>query len=97
MAWIWFITYCLPVSPMVTTTIREAVPMTMPSAVSAKRTLLVRNESIAMLRISLNSIVFRAVSTKGRVIGLFYGKGEVFTAKEREGREGSLWPLVFSL
>src|SRR5215472_3923742 len=70
--WIRFKTYCFPVSPMVTTTIREAVPITMPNAVSRKRTLLVRNESMAMLTISLKSIVLRAVSTNGVVMGLFY-------------------------
>ena len=45
MDWIWFSTYCLPVMPMVTTRIREAVPMTIPSAVSAKRTLLLQKVS----------------------------------------------------
>src|SRR5215471_5325489 len=73
--WIRFKTYCFPVSPMVTTTIREAVPITMPNAVSRKRTLLVRNESMAMLTISLKSIVLRAVSTNGVVMVLFYEIG----------------------
>src|SRR5262252_1907459 len=50
---------------MVTTMISEAVPITMPSVVSAKRTLLMRNESTAMLTISLNSIVRRAVPANG--------------------------------
>jgi hypothetical protein len=40
----------------------------MPSAVRANRTLLVRNESIAMLTISLKSIVLVAVSTNGRPV-----------------------------
>src|SRR5437899_2882743 len=72
MAWIWFMTYCLPVSPIVTTTISEAVPITMPSAVRAKRTLLVRKESMAMLTISLKSIVFRAVSARGVLIKILF-------------------------
>ena len=56
-----------------TTTISEAVPITMPRAVSAKRHLLVRKESTASVTISLKSIVLRAVSTSGRpVIGLLY-------------------------
>ena len=52
---------CLPVSPMVTTRITEAVPMTMPSAVSAKRILLERKLSTASLRISLSTMVRRAL------------------------------------
>src|SRR5215468_2709780 len=61
---------------MVTTMIREAVPITMPSAVSRKRTLLIRKESRAMLTISLNSIVRRAVSAKGwTTMFLLYGEG----------------------
>src|SRR5579884_2207419 len=78
-------TYCLPVSPMVTTTIREAVPITMPIAVRAKRTLLVRKESSASVTISLKSIVFRAVSTKGRpVIVLLYDFLLRFRAEARD-------------
>src|ERR1041384_3182482 len=51
----------------------EAVPMIMPRAVKAKRTLLVRNESTAMLTISLKSIVLVAVSLRDRrVIRLLY-------------------------
>src|SRR5580765_5947040 len=66
-------TYCLPVRPIVTTTINEAVPITIPSAVRAKRHLLLRKESSASVTISLKSIVLRAVSTSGRpVIGLLY-------------------------
>src|SRR5258708_39545443 len=76
-AWIWLITYCLPVKPMVTTTIRDAVPITMPVAVSAKRTLLERNESMAMLTISLKSMVLRAVPVKGLIIGLLWHKGRL--------------------
>src|SRR5215467_14154149 len=72
MAWIWFITYCLPVSPMVTTRMSDIVPITMPSAVRAKRTLLVRNESMAMLSISLKSIVLVAVSVRERRVMCFY-------------------------
>src|SRR2546423_3109423 len=72
MAWIWFMTYCLPVRPIVTTTISEAVPITMPSAVRANRTLLVRKESMAMLTISLKSIVFRAVSARGVLIKILF-------------------------
>ena len=45
MDWICCSTYCLPVMPIVTTRISEAVPMTMPRAVSAKRTLLLRKVS----------------------------------------------------
>ena len=45
MAWIWFRMYCLPVMPMVTTRINEAVPITMPSAVRANRTLLLQKVS----------------------------------------------------
>ena len=55
--------YCLPVMPMVTTRMTEAVPMTMPSAVSAKRTLLARKLSRASLRISLSTMVRRALSS----------------------------------
>src|SRR5215471_18419283 len=73
MDWIRFSTYCLPVKPMVTTTISDEVPMTMPSAVSTNRTLLVLKESMAMLTTSLKSIVLRAVSTSGVVIVSFYG------------------------
>src|SRR5258707_14089795 len=62
---IWFMTYCLPVRPMVTTRISVAVPITIPRVVRAKRTLLVRNESMAIETISLISIVFRAVSVNG--------------------------------
>ena len=51
-----------PVSPMVTTRITEAVPITMPSAVSAKRTLLERKLSMASFRISLSTMVWRALS-----------------------------------
>src|SRR5437763_15965888 len=72
MAWIWFMTYCLPVRPIVTTTISDAVPITMPSAVRAKRTLLVRKESMAMLTISLKSIVFRAVSARGVLMKILF-------------------------
>src|SRR5437016_8694451 len=72
MAWIWFMTYCLPVRPIVTTTISEAVPITMPSAVRANRTLLVRKESMAMLTISLKSIVFRAVSAIGVLMKILF-------------------------
>ena len=50
--WICCSTYCLPVRPMVTTRISDAVPITMPSAVSAKRTLLVRKVSMATLTVS---------------------------------------------
>ena len=48
---------------MVTTRITEAVPITMPSAVSAKRSLLARKLSIASFRISLSSMVRRALSS----------------------------------
>src|ERR1041385_4055787 len=58
---------------MVTTRMSDMVPITMPSAVRAKRTLLVRNESMAMLTISLKSIVLVAVSVRERrVMLLFY-------------------------
>src|SRR5260370_32371627 len=65
---IWFSAYCLPVRPMVTTTIRDAVPITMPNAVRTNLTLLIRNESTAMLTISLKTMVSRAVSAKGRLV-----------------------------
>src|SRR3954447_23428725 len=45
-------TYCFPVNPIVTTRIKEAVPMTIPRAVRAKRTLLLMKVSYAKLRIS---------------------------------------------
>ena len=45
MAWICVMMYCLPVRPIVVTRMSDAVPMTMPSAVSAKRTLLVQKVS----------------------------------------------------
>ena len=47
---------------MVTTRITEAVPITIPSAVRAKRSLLARKLSRASFRISLMSIVRRALS-----------------------------------
>src|SRR6266700_2456854 len=68
MDWIWFSAYCFPARPMVTTQISTAVPITMPTAVRIKRILLVRNESMAMLTISLKSMVLRAVSAKGRPV-----------------------------
>ncbi len=46
---------------MVTTRMTEAVPMTMPSAVSAKRVLLARKLSTASFRISLSTMVRRAL------------------------------------
>ncbi len=49
--------YPLLVIPMVTTQMSEAVPITMPSAVSAKRILLARKLSRASLRISLYCMV----------------------------------------
>ena len=48
---------------MVTTRITDAVPMTMPSAVSAKRVLLARKLSAASFRISLIIMVRRALSS----------------------------------
>ena len=60
--WIVFRTYCLPVRPMVTTRMSEAEPMTIPSAVSAKRTLLARKLSKASNTISLRTIVRLALS-----------------------------------
>src|ERR1700691_1922654 len=50
-------TYRLPESPMVTTRIKEAVPITIPSAVRAKRTWLRRNESMASNTISRNAML----------------------------------------
>jgi hypothetical protein len=44
--------------------------MTMPRAVNANLTLLERKESTARLTISLKSIVFLAVSTRGVVMEL---------------------------
>src|SRR6185437_4640541 len=46
---------------MVTTRITDAVPMTMPSAVSANRVLLARKLSNASFRISLSTMVSRAL------------------------------------
>ena len=48
---------------MVTTMITDAVPITMPSAVSAKRSLLALKLSSASLRISLATMVRRALSS----------------------------------
>jgi hypothetical protein len=48
--------------------IKDAVPITIPSAVKRKRTLLAWNESTAMLTISLNSIVRRAVEARGWLV-----------------------------
>src|SRR5437660_807758 len=56
--------------------IKDAVPITMPSAVRAKRTLLARNESMAMLTISLKSMVFCAVLVKGVCIGVLWHKNK---------------------
>ena len=61
--------YCLPVSPMVTTKMSEAVPITMPSAVRAKRTLAAAKESRASAKISLKGMVVSASSAIS-VIGL---------------------------
>src|SRR5947199_10299471 len=61
-------TYCLPVRPMVTTRIKQLVPITMHSAVKTNLTLLARKESMARLTMSLKSMVFLAVSTSGVVI-----------------------------
>jgi hypothetical protein len=58
-----FIAYCLPVSPMVATRISEAEPITMPSAVSAKRTLFSRKLSIASSAISRSRMVRLALSS----------------------------------
>src|SRR5258708_3746847 len=68
MDWIWFSAYCLPARPTVTTKISAAVQITIPTAVRIKRILLVRNESMAMLTVSLKSMVLRAVSAKGRLV-----------------------------
>src|SRR4029077_17303943 len=57
--WIKRCTYCLPVMPIVTTRISEAVPMTMPRAVRAKRTLLLMKVSYAKLITSFSRIVLR--------------------------------------
>src|SRR3954468_20554162 len=54
--------YCLPVMPIVTTKMSEAVPMTMPRAVNMNRTFAARNESIARLAISANGIVLMEAS-----------------------------------
>src|SRR5215475_8951456 len=59
MDWMRRCTYCFPVMPMVTTRISEAVPMTIPRAVRAKRTLLLVNVSYAKLRISFSRMVLR--------------------------------------
>src|SRR5467141_2758296 len=48
--------------PMVTTRIKEAVPIIMPSAVSVKRTLLLQNVSKEKLRISPKAIRGRSRS-----------------------------------
>ena len=61
--WISSEMYCLPVKPMVTTRITDAVPITMPSAVSIKRVLLARKLSPASFRISLMSMVRRALTS----------------------------------
>src|ERR1700756_1958165 len=65
-AWIRRCTYCLPVSPIVTTRMRDAVPITMPSAVSAKRTLLLLKVSYAKLRISASLMLARCASNLER-------------------------------
>ena len=49
--------------PIVTTRITEAVPMTMPNAVSTKRVLAARKLSRASLRTSLSNMVRRALSS----------------------------------
>ena len=58
-----FIAYCLPVSPIVTTRINEAEPITMPSAVNAKRTLFSRKLSIASIAISRSRMVRLALAS----------------------------------
>src|SRR5579875_144271 len=54
--------YCRPVAEMATTRITEAVPMTMPSAVRAKRTFAARKLSTASLAISPRPMVCRALA-----------------------------------
>src|SRR5260370_543553 len=54
--------YCLPVSPSVVTRMMEADPMTMPSMVRRKRTLLARKLSTARRATSLNIMVERALA-----------------------------------
>ena len=54
--------YCLPVRPIVTTKISEAVPMTIPRAVSAKRSLLARKLSTASRTSSAVGMVRRALA-----------------------------------
>src|SRR5580692_10086802 len=55
--------YWRPVAEMATTRMTEAVPMTMPSAVRAKRTLEARKLSRARRAISLSTMVCRALAT----------------------------------
>ncbi len=62
MPWISLRMYWRPVAEMATTRITEAVPMTMPSAVSTKRTFDERKLSMASLAISLSMIVCRALA-----------------------------------
>ena len=54
--------YWRPVCEMATTRMTEAVPMTMPRAVSTKRTFEVRKLSMASLAISLSMMVWRALA-----------------------------------
>src|SRR6266702_1712731 len=54
--------YCLPVSPSVVTRMMDAEPMTMPSMVRRKRTLLARKLSTARRATSLNIMVERALA-----------------------------------
>src|SRR5580658_4593811 len=62
MPWISLRMYWRPVAEMATTRMTDAVPMTMPSAVSTKRTFDERKLSMASLAISLSMIVCRALA-----------------------------------
>jgi hypothetical protein len=63
--------------------------MTMPRAVRANLTLLVRKESMARLTISLKSIVFRAVSTNGVVIEILYWVPDKSLARQAGATAGT--------
>ena len=79
--------------PMVTTRITDAVPITMPSAVSAKRVLLARKLSMASFRTSLISMPSRAlnsVSSKPRMASLSGDRIHGFLLNEMRERASSL-------
>ena len=83
MFWMEVSTYFLPERPMVTTRINEAVPITMPSAVRAKRIWFRRNESMASNTISRNAmlLVLRTLGNASSISQEYQGDPNGYQAK----------------